>query len=726
MNSRCFYTILFLGLVSTGFSQTKTLTLEDIWQKNLFKEKNIEALRFMKNSDFYTAIEENKEGKSEIVKYSIHDTALRNVLLSAKTMLSSGIETIDDYQFSEDEQKIIILNESEKIYRHSTKENIYVFDFKNNTFKKISAQEKVRLATLSPNGNAVAYVRDNDLLYYDIDQAKEIRITSDGQKNIIINGATDWVYEEEFAFDRGYEWSPDGKKIAFYRFDESRVKQFSMDVFGGNLYPSQNTFKYPKAGEYNAIVSLMIYNTETKELKDIPMADAYEYIPRIKWTQNSNLLCIQTLNRHQNQWNLYLYDAQLHQTQLIREEKSETYIDITDNLFFLKNSTDFLLTSDQDGYNHIYRYDLTGNLKNQVTKGNWDVQDILAIDEAQGVIYFSSKEDGPEQLQLYACNYDGTTKKRISNKAGWHEVIFSPDQKIYIDYYSNTTSPTQMGLYQGNGKLIKLLETNEELANRLKEYKLARVDFFKVKTRLGHDLNAWMIKPADFVEGKKYPVLMYVYGGPGSQTVENQWGGNNYLWYQYLAQQGYIVVSVDNRGTGGRGRDFKKQTYKQLGKLETADQIEAAHYLSSFSYVDTSRIGIWGWSYGGYMSSLCLLHGAEYFKMGIAVAPVTHWKFYDSIYTERYLQTPAENPTGYEEFAPLNWVDKLKGQYLLIHGNADDNVHFQNSAEMVNALISANKQYDFYMYPDRAHGISGANARYHLYQKMTNFILENL
>lgn len=722
------------ALLSLGFllytalsllSQTKSLTIEDIWQNNTFREKRVEALRFMNNSEFYTALEENKDGKTEIVKYALRDDKFKSVLLDAKTLNSSGIENVDEYQLSDDEQKIVLFNESEKIYRHSTQENVYVFDFQNKSVKKISDKGKVRLATLSPTGNDVAFVRNNNLFIYNIQSGEEYNITSDGRKNMIINGATDWVYEEEFSFDKGFQWSPDGQKIAFYRFDEGRVKQFSMDMFEGQLYPSQNSFKYPKAGEDNALVTLMIYDIAKKELKPIPLNDAYEYIPRIKWA-SSNLLSVQTLNRHQNELKLYLYDASANQTKVLYQERSETYVDVTDNLFFLQQKPEFIITSEQDGFNHIYRYDLKGNLLNQVTKGNWDVVNVLDVDEKQGIIYFSSKEDGPEQQQLYATDFIGKIKKRISNKPGWHNVVFSSDHKFFIDYYSNVNTPTQVSVNQGNGKLVKILENNEALANKLKEYKLARLDFFKLKTSLGYDLQAWMIKPADFVEGKKYPVLMYVYGGPGSQTVENQWDGNNYMWHQYLAQQGYIVVSIDNRGTGGRGAVFKKQTYKQLGKLETEDQIEAAKYLGTLSYVDKNRIGIQGWSYGGFMSSLCMFKGAPYFKAGIAVAPVTHWKFYDSIYTERYMQSPSENQSGYDENAPINFADSLKGKFLLIHGNADDNVHFQNSAELSNALIKAGKQFEFQMYPDRAHGISGNNARYHVYQKMTNFILENL
>lgn len=725
MKQTLLYIFLFIGLISVGFSQDKTLSIEDIWKKNMFKEQKVEALRFMKDSRYYTVLEEDSSGKAQVIKRSLVDVSKQEILLDAKTLLSLGIENLEEYALSSDEQKLVLYSESEKIFRHSTRENVYVYDLSKKTGSKIGTQ-KIRLATLSPDGSKMAYVLDNNLYYYDIALQKEIQITRDGLKNNIINGATDWVYEEEFAFDRAYEWSSDGQRLAFYQFNETSVKEFSMDLFLGSLYPTQNKFKYPKAGEANALVSLFVYHIPSKTLDPIEIKTPYEYIPRLQWSKNPTLLTFQTLNRHQNDLHIFAYDAQTKNTRIIYQEKSDTYLDVNDQLLFDSSKPEFYLLSEKSGFNHIYRCNLDGKELGQVTSGNFEVSDILALDEKKGLIYYASKEDGPEQVQVYSIDVNTKAKMKISIKNGWHKAVFSPDAQFWMDYYSNLTTPTQVSVFQASGKLVRVLESNEALIQTLKEYALSKPEFFTFTTRQGISLNAWMIKPKAFQEGKKYPVLMYVYGGPGSQTVENQWDGNNYMWYQYLAEQGYMVVSVDNRGTGGKGAAFKKCTYKNLGKLETEDQIEAAYYLGNLPFVDKSRIGIQGWSYGGYMSSLCILQGADYFKSAIAVAPVTHWKFYDGIYTERFMQTPQENMLGYEENAPINLAEKLRGNYLLMHGNADDNVHFQNSAEMNNALIKAGKDFDFMMYPDRAHGISGGNARYHIYQKMTRFILEKL
>lgn len=723
---RFFVSILISHLIQVQAQNTpNSLLLEDIWQKNEFKEKRVEALRFMKDSRYYTVLESDEKNRPQIVKYAIDPSKPKSVLLDGQTLAGFGVESLDDYALSADEQRIVLYAESEAIFRHSTAENVYVYDLLKKTFTKISTK-KIRLATLSPNGKYMAYVLDNNLYYYDIETQKENKITHDGQKNVIINGATDWVYEEEFAFDKAFDWSSDGERLAFYRFDEANVREFSMDMFMGGLYPTQNKFKYPKAGEQNAQVSLLVYDLAQKQLEPIQIPNSYEYIPRLQWSANPLILTFQTLNRHQSDLSIYAYHAANKSLKQIYQEVSDTYVDVNKRLYFSTLRPEFYFTSEQSGYNHIYKCSLEGGSATALTSGAWDVVDILATDDKQSFIYYSSKQEGPQFLQVYKTDLKGKAPQKISAKKGWHRAVFSSDAQYWMDYYSNFTSPTEVSLMQASGKLVRVIENNEALKNKLAQQSLSKPTFFSFKTRQGIDLNAWMIKPQNFQEGKKYPVLMYVYGGPGAQTVEDSWEGNNYLWYQYLAQQGYVVVSVDNRGTGGRGAAFKKCTYKQLGALETQDQMEAAHYLGSLAYIDKNRIGIQGWSYGGYMSSLCLMQGADYFKMGIAVAPVTHWKFYDSIYTERYMQTPSENPKGYEDFAPINLADKLRGAYLLVHGSADDNVHYQNSVEMANALIKAGKQYDFYLYPDRAHGISGGNARFHLYQKMTQFILSNL
>lgn len=711
----------------------RNFTLEEIWKDNKFKFETADGLNSMKDGIHYTSLESDSTG-SFIVKYSYKTGKATDTIISNKMMIPEGMDKaidIESYQFSSDETKLLISTESEQIYRHSTKEIYYVYELKTKNISKIS-DEKIRLTEFSPSGNMIAFVRANNLFVKDISTLNEVQITTDGKWNEIINGATDWVYEEEFSFDKAFFWSPDGKKIAYYRFDESKVKEFSMDMFG-TLYPSQNRFKYPKAGEENAKVSIHIYDIESKQrLTPYPSprgegdSDGTEYIPRIKWTKDANVLSIQKMNRHQNNLELFLADAITGVSKKILTEKNDTYIDISDDLTFLEDMKHFIWTSEKSGYNHIYLYEITGTLVRQITNGNWDVTEFKGIDEKTQTLFYISSEDSPIVRKLYSIKPDGKGKKKLSDKNGFNDAAFSKQFQYYINYFSDAYTPVHITLSDASGKEIRVLKDNQMLKDTLALYNVSLKEFFKFKTSENVLLNGWMIKPQNFDSAKKYPVFMFVYGGPGSQTVQNNWGGSNNLWYQYLAQKGYIIVSVDNRGTGARGSEFKKCTYKELGKLETIDQVEAAKYLGSLAYVDKNRIGIQGWSYGGYMSSLCITKGADAFKMAIAVAPVTNWRFYDSIYTERYMQTPKENSKGYDDNSPINHVEKLKGKYLLIHGTADDNVHFQNSVEMVNALIKADKQFDVFFYPDKNHGIYGGNARFHLYTMMTDYIIENL
>lgn len=710
-------------------NQKRNFTLEEIWKENKFRGEMVFGLNSMNDGLHYTSMEYDSTG-SYIVKYSYKTGMVIDTLIKPAMLIPEGKDTaveMQSYSFSEDETKLLIAAESEPIYRHSSKELYYIFDFNRKKLTKLS-EEKVRLAEFSPSGNAVAYVKNNNLFIQDIASAKagtEVAITTDGKWNEVINGATDWVYEEEFSFDKAFAWSPDGKKIAYYRFDEGRVKEFSIDMFG-SLYPTQYHYKYPKAGEENAKVTIHVYNLDAKRNQKINIANPYEYIPRIKWTKDANLVSLQVMNRHQNMLDLILANCETGETKNILSEKNNSYIDITDDLIFLDDKKHFIWTSEKSGYNHIYLYALNGKLIRQITDGNWDVTGFKGIDENTQTLFYLSAEDSPIVRKLYSIKTDGRDKKKLTDKNGFNNAEFSSQFQYYINYFSDSYSPYHISLNDASGNEIRVLKSNQTLKDTLGLYNISMKEFFKFKTSENIWLNGWMIKPQFFDTTRKYPVFMFVYGGPGSQTVENMWGGGNDLWYQYLAQKGYIVVSVDNRGTGARGSEFKKCTYKELGKLETIDQIEAAKYLGSLSYVDKNRIGIQGWSYGGYMSSLCITKGAEFFKMAIAVAPVTNWRFYDSIYTERYMQTPQENPAGYDDNSPINHVDKLKGKYLLIHGTADDNVHFQNSVEMVNSLVKANKQFDLFFYPDKNHGIYGGNARLHLYSMMTDFILENL
>jgi len=712
-------TIFFLS--QCVFAQEKIIQLEDIWASRTFSPEWVRGINSMNDGIHYSSL--NYGDKNiYITQYSYETGDSISTIVDSKDL--DGI-SFSDYSFSEDEKKVLLPTETESIYRYSTRSNYYVYDRETKIAEELSVG-KQRLAQFSPDASKVAFVKENNIFIKDIINNTELQVTFDGEINKIINGATDWVYEEEFAFDNGMKWNASGNKIAYYKFDEENVPEFSMDLFT-DLYPSQSQFKYPKAGETNSTVELFIYDLDSnKTIKANINSEEEFYIPRIKWTLDENILSVQRMNRHQNQLDFILVDAKDGSSKTIFTENDAAYIDVTDNLTFLNDGKYFIWTSEKSGYNHIYLYNLKGKQVRQITKGNYDVTDFYGIDESNNTVYFASSERSPMHRDVYAVQLNGKNKKTLTNQIGTNSATFSTNYKYFINQYSNANTPYYFSLFDAKGNEVRMLKDNSNLNNRLAEYALSQKEFFNFKTTEGIDLNGWMMKPHNFDETKQYPVFMYLYGGPGSQQVTDSWGGSNFLWYQMLTQQGYIVACVDNRGTGARGSDFKKCTYQQLGKLETEDQIEANRYLANLSYVDSSRIGIFGWSYGGYMSSLCLLKGANEFKMAIAVAPVTNWRYYDSIYTERYMRTPQENASGYDDNSPINHVEKLKGKYLLIHGSADDNVHFQNTMEMTNALVNANKQFDLFIYPNKNHGIYGGYTRLHLFTKMTNFIKENL
>lgn len=711
--------IFFLCFSSIAcFSQSKEITLEDIWQNYNFYPKSYRGLNSMNDGEFYTQIKNGEEGQ-EIIKYSF-----KNGKRVVRLFKSSDfkIKRINSYSLSNDDRLMLLATETESIYRYSKKAIYYVFNIQNNKIKKLS-DNKVRYPTFSPDGTKVAFVFENNLYIKDITNGKENQITFDGKKNNIINGASDWVYEEEFKLVRGFEWSGDSRTIAFYKFDESHVKEFSMDKFNGNLYPTQEVFKYPKAGEANSTVSVYLYNIDDDEKKLIYTEEDYEYIPRIKWSNDPNILTMIGLNRHQNKLDFIVVDSKDGSNRVLFTEEDKYYIDINDNLTFLPNNF-FIWTSEKKGYNHIYLKGLDGS-EEQITSGSWEVTSFYGLDSDKMEIFFSSTEDGSINRSIYCLDLESGKRKKLSTQIGTNSAKFSNGLKYYINTYSNANTPPIFTLHKADGSLIKTIEDNTEFQNKLEEYNISEKEFITIYTD-NADLNAWIIKPPNFDDNKKYPLFMFLYGGPGSQKVLNRYEGNNFYWYQMLAQKGYVIACVDNRGTGGKGAEFKKMTYKELGKYETIDQIDAAKYFGSLNYIDEKRIGIQGWSYGGYMSSLAITKGADVFNLAVAVAPVTNWRYYDNIYTERYMQTPQENPSGYDENSPINHVEKLKGKYLLIHGTADDNVHVQNTYEMSSALVRANKQFDLFVYPDKNHGIYGKNTRYHLYKKITNFILDNL
>ena len=700
------------------FSQSKQINLEDIWENYKFYYKSYRGLNSMNNGEFYTQIKNSEEGQ-EIVKYSF-----KNGERIVRIFKSSDfkIKRINSYSLSDDDRLMLLATETESIYRYSRKAIYYVFNIQNNKLKKLS-ENKIRYPTFSPDGSKVAYVYENNLFIKDITNGKETQITNDGKKNQIINGASDWVYEEEFKLVRGFEWSSDSRTIAYYKFDESHVKEFSMDKFNGSLYPSQEVFKYPKAGEANSTVNILLYSLDSKEKTLIYTEEDYEYIPRIKWSKDPHILTMIGLNRHQNKLDFILVNSKDGSNNILFSEEDKYYIDIHDNLTFLPNNF-FIWTSEKKGYNHIFLKGLDGS-EEQITSGSWEVTSFKGLDSDKMQIFFTSTEDGSINRSLYVLDLETGKRKKLSTQIGTNSAKFSKGLKYYINTFSDADTPPVFTLHKADGTLIKTIEDNTEFKNKLKDYDLSKKEFLTIYTD-NADLNAWIIKPPNFDKNKKYPLFMFLYGGPGSQQVLNKYGSSNFYWYQMLAQKGYVVACVDNRGTGGKGSEFKKMTYKELGKYETIDQIDAAKYFGNLEYIDKERIGIQGWSYGGYMSSLAITKGAETFKLAVAIAPVTNWRYYDNIYTERYMQTPQENASGYDDNSPINHVEKLKGKYLLIHGTADDNVHVQNTYEMTSALVRANKQFDLFVYPDKNHGIYGKNTRYHLYKKITNFILENL
>ena len=720
---------LLLLFVFAGLSlcAQKPITPEDIFQKQSFKSKDVPGFNFQKDGVHYTRLE-----GSTIAQYDLRNGVKTGVIFDASTIKSdapgwNGV--FDGYFFSSDEKKILLTTATEQIYRWSTKADFFVYDPAGKKITRLFEGAKQRYATFSPDASKIAFMVENDLYIKDLSNNKTTRVTADGQINAIINGASDWVYEEEFELLRAFEWSPDGKRLAFLRFDERAVPEMTMEMYRGGEYPEEVRFKYPKVGENNAIVTAHLYDLSSAQTTEINIPDRQaekdDYLPRLAWTPG-NQLCLSWMNRRQNQQRLLLADPATGACSVMLEENNKYYLDLHD-ITFLEDGSGFVMQSEKSGFNHLYHYDMKGKEVAAITKGNWEVTSFYGIDEKNKMAYFQAAAESPMRRELYAVKLDGKKRKKVSGPEGWHGAQWSGTFDYFVNSFSTANTPPQYAVRTRTGDLVRVLETNDAIQSKQLEHKVVPVDFFSFKTSEKVELNGWMIKPsAPEYQNKKLPVLMFVYGGPGHQEVTDKWRGANYWWFQMLAQQGYVVACVDNRGTGGRGEEFKKMTYKQLGHYEVLDQIETAGHLGTLPFVDKDRIGIFGWSYGGFMSTNAILKGKNVFKAAVAVAPVTNWKWYDSVYTERYMQTHDENPEGYEDNSPVNFADQLEGKYLLIHGMADDNVHFQNTAEMANQLIANNKQFDTMVYPNRNHGISDPSAKIHLYTLMTKFLNEKL
>lgn len=720
-SSRIFLISLFFSV--NLFSQTNKITLEEIWGGE-YRTTSLERLHSLKNGNQYTVLNFDRSTRTSTVDVYDYNTSEKVATLINAANLSE-LDQIVSYSFSKDEKKMLIAASIKSIYRRSTLGSYYVYDLDTKKLTLVS-EHKIQEPLFSPDGSKIAFGFENNLYIKDLKNGETTQITFDGKKNHIINGIGDWVYEEEFYIVRAFDWNADGDKLAFIRFDETNVPEFSMDVYGDKLYPTQEVFKYPKAGETNAEVSLHLYDSKSKTTSkiDVSQFNSY-YIPRLQWTNDANVLSFQLMGRKQNELDLVFYDVEKNTSKLVLKETDDAYVDVTFDLTFL-NDNSFIWTSEKSGWNHIYHYEKDGKLRNQITNGNWEVTRYYGFDEKTNRVFYQSSENGSINRGVYSIKVNGKDKTPLAVSPGRNEADFSADFSLFIHTYSSATTPPVYSLRNAkDGKLVRVIKDNTELQKKLESYKISPKEFSTI-TLNGYDLNMYMIKPLDFDPNKKYPLFMFQYSGPGSQMVADTWYNSNDYWHQMLAQEGYIIVSVDGRGTGLKGRDFKKMTQLELGKYETIDQIDAAKKLSELPYIDKNRIGIWGWSYGGFMSSNALFQGAGTFSLAIAVAPVSSWRFYDTIYTERYMATPQENPDGYDKNSPIYHVEKLKGNYLLVHGSADDNVHVQNTTRLVEELVQANKDFEWRIYPDKNHGIYGGNTRLHLYTKMTKFILENL
>ena len=718
--------LLALTFVYTLLAAQKNISIEDFTVRNTFSEKSVSGINWMRDGKYYTALSNNS-----VVQYDITTGMPVETLVDGGSLPTPIV--IDAYSFSADETKMLLQTQRQSIYRRSFIAEYFVYDRVTKAVVPLSSKGKQSYATFSPDGSKVAFVRGNNLFFVSLSDMQEATVTTDGKFNSIINGTTDWVYEEEFSFVVGFEWSPDSKRIAYYRFDETDVKEYNLQYWGDQLYPVDYRYKYPKAGEKNSIVEVWIHDLDSRRKVRVDIgSDPDIYIPRIKWTTNPHTLSVRKLNRLQNHMTLFHADAGSGEAKVMLSEKTDTYFDIEvlDDLTYLADGKQFITTNESEGFKHLYLYSTasgTGRVVRKLTSGNYEVSEFVGYDERRKVCYYTSTEDSPLERHFYSVSSDGKKKTKLSKESGKHSIDMSPDFQFYIDHHSSAIHPNVVTLYRTRGNApLKVLERNSGLIKTLKEYGIVPKEFFTFTNDEGTVLNGLMLKPEHLDASKKYPVMVFQYSGPGSQQVQNAWAGGHFYFHQMLVQKGYIVAIIDPRGTGGRGEAFKKVTYKQLGKYELEDHLAGARYLSSLDYVDGDRMGIWGWSYGGYMSSLALTKGAGVFKLGIAVSPVTNWRFYDTIYTERYLQTPQLNPEGYDMNSPSTYASRLEGNFLLIHGTGDDNVHLQNSIVLQDALVNAGVQFESFFYPDKHHGIQGPKTRYHLYSMMLDFIERKL
>ena len=727
------FVILLIAFIaiSAQAQEKQKITLEDILVKGTFRAQTVTGLRSMKDGEHYTTLENN----TQIVKYSYKTGNEVAVVFDIAEIRDAPIKSFSDYEFSPDETKVLLTTDVQPIYRHSFTATNYVWNFVTEEFKPLSEKGAQQVATFSPDGDRVAFVRGNNIFIKNLKFGTENQVTFDGEKNKIINGIPDWVYEEEFGYNKAMWWSPDNKFLAFVRFDESQVSDFSMPMYAGEspqlvenkLYPGEETFKYPKAGEKNADVTVLVHELRSKTNMQVNIGEDKDiYIPRLNWTPDANNVVVMRLNRLQNNLDVLYANPFTGDSRPFFTEKNKRYIDesFLDNMFYLEDGK-FVITSERDGWSHLYLFDNNGFEIKQLTKGKFDVTKFYGYDNVRKIFYYQAAAESPLGREVYFISQDEKKKGKISKLQGTNDVAFSKNFNYYVNYYSSSKIPNLITLLDNKGAQIKVLQDNTVLKNTVNVLALPQKEFFSFTTSGGVELNGYMIKPAGFEAAKKYPVVMTQYSGPNSQSVADNWG-RGIGWEHYLAQEGFLVVCVDPRGTAARGEDFRKITYQQLGKYESDDMVEAAKYLGTQQFVDKSNIAIYGWSYGGFMVLLTMQKGGELFKAGISVAPVTSYRFYDTVYTERYMRTPEQNKEGYDENAPLSHAGDIKGRLLIIHGSADDNVHAQNTYEFTEKMVQAGVQFDMAIYTNRNHGIRGGNTSMHLYTKMTNFLKDQL
>ena len=715
------YALLLPQLASPLYAQEK-IAIEDFTNSGTFIPQSIDQITWMRNGTQYSALENNK-----IVVKDLLGKQSDRILVDGNTLSQSLI--IQQYTLSADERKVLLLTNRKGIYRYSYTAIFYLYDLDTQVLNLLSTGRQA-YATFSPQGDKIAYTQNNNLFYYNIATQETYQITADGKFNEIINGSSDWVYEEELVMTRAFSWSAQGTYIAYLRFDESQVQEYTLQYWTEqNLYPYNYSYKYPKAGEDNAQVTVHLYNLTTKTSAQAKVAAEGGYFPSLQFTQDKNILSVEHLNRLQNVRKVIHISADTGSSQVVLEETDPMYVDYNfcNDLRYLANGKHFVYSSERSGFKHFYLYTLAGKLVRAITQGEWEAQELVGINEDRRTnqLYYLSTESGALERHLYRIDITGKNRTRLTTKAGVHKINMSRDFSYYIDYHSSAQEPPQIVLYATKTNApTKVLEANVAFVNRIKDYKLVKKSFFSFPSDSKELLYGYLLMPKTLEEGKKYPVLVYQYSGPGAQIVRNEWSGSHYYFHQMLVQQGYIVAVIDTRGTGARGADFKKITYGQMGRYESEDLVETAKYLSTLDFVDTQRVGIWGWSYGGYMSSLSLFTAANHFSMAMAIAPVASWRFYDTIYTERYLKRPQDNPEGYDAYSPLSHVSGLQGKYLLVHGTGDDNVHFQNAVALQEALVRAGKTFNSFYYPNQAHGLG--SVRQHLYGLMLDFIQSNL